>query len=114
MHKKEIEDLEKFADWMDSKFQIPGTQINFGLDSLFGLIPGVGDTITMASTGYLLRKAQEYNMPKLTMAHMVWNMFIDWLIGLIPLLGDIFDIGWKSNKKNVALIKKHLENSSTI
>lgn len=114
MQNKEIQKLEKFASWMDSRFQIPGTPINFGLDSLLGLIPGIGDTITIVSTSYLIKKAYDYNVPKITIARMVWNMFVDWLIGLIPILGDIFDIGWKSNKKNVELIKKHLEKNNAI
>ncbi len=111
---EELDKLDKIAEWMDSRFKIPGTSIRFGLDSLLGIIPGVGDTITMASTGYLISKAHEYKLPWHVKTTMLWNLLIDWLIGLIPLLGDIFDVGWKANNKNVALIKKYVERSDTI
>jgi len=111
---EEIQKLDNLADWMDSRFQIPGTSIRFGLDSLLGLIPGVGDTITLASTGYLISKAHQYKLPWHVKTTMMWNLLIDWLIGLIPLLGDIFDVGWKANNKNVALIKKYIDKADHI
>ena len=104
---KDIAKLEKMADWMDSRFTIPGTNIKFGLDALFGLIPASGDTGTLATTFYIISKAQTYDVPWYIQAKMLWNAFIDWLIGLIPVIGDIFDIGFKSNRKNVELLKKH-------
>ncbi len=103
----EIENLEKLADWMDSRFKIPGTSIRFGLDSLLGLVPGIGDTVTILSTIYLIGKSKSHNLPFYVTLKMIWNAFLDWFIGLIPFLGDIFDIGWKANRKNVALLKKH-------
>lgn len=107
-NKQDIEKLTSFATLMDSKFVIPGTPIRFGLDSLLGLIPGIGDTITLAATVYYIGIAHSYKLPFHIKLLIVWNAFIDWLIGLVPLIGDIFDIGWKSNQKNVALIKKYL------
>lgn len=95
------------AEWMDSKFTIPGTSINFGFDSILGLIPGIGDTVTVASTIYLLGHANTMRVPTAVKLRMLWNAFIDWFIGIIPFFGDIFDIGWKANRKNVALLKKH-------
>jgi len=111
MTREEIKKLEKMASYLDSRFHIPGTPIRFGLDSLLGIIPGVGDTVTLASTVYLLTKAHHYNLPLTIKIKMVWNAFIDWLVGLVPLVGDIFDVGWKSNQKNVALIRNHFEKS---
>lgn len=105
----DIDKLQSMADLMDSRFIIPGTNIRFGLDALLGLIPGVGDTVTLASTLYLLGASHSYGLPHHLKLKMVFNAFIDWLIGLIPFLGDIFDIGWKSNQKNVAIIREHLE-----
>jgi hypothetical protein len=105
----DIRKMEKMAVWLDSRFSIPGTSIRFGLDSILGLIPGIGDTVTLASTAYLIRIARTHNLPLYVIIHMLWNAFVDWFIGLVPLLGDIFDVGWKANLKNVALIKKHLE-----
>lgn len=111
---EEIQKLDKMAEWMDSRFKIPGTSIRFGLDSLIGLIPGIGDTVTLATTGYLISRAHSYKLPWHVKTTMIWNLFIDWLIGLIPLLGDVFDVGWKANQKNVALIKKYIDRSDDI
>lgn len=106
--KKEIERLDRFAGWMDDRFSIPGTSIRFGVDSILGLIPGVGDTVTVLSSVYIIGKAQSHNAPLHLTLRMAWNAFLDWLIGLIPFVGDIFDIGWKSNRKNIELLKKHV------
>jgi|TARA_R110002126_G_scaffold279836_1_gene426924 hypothetical protein len=106
---RDIEKLESMAELMDSRFKIPGTSISFGLDSLLGLIPGIGDTVTLISTAYLMGKARAYKLPWQVTLRMLCNALLDWLIGLIPIIGDIFDIAWKANKKNVALIKKHLK-----
>ncbi len=106
---EDIQRLKEFANWMDNRFTIPGTSIRFGLDSLIGLIPGIGDTVTLTSTAYLIGKANKHKLPWHVKLTMIWNAFIDWLIGLIPFIGDIFDIGWKANQRNVALIEKHIE-----
>ncbi|MBL4804986.1 MAG: DUF4112 domain-containing protein [Alphaproteobacteria bacterium] len=108
---QDLERLRNLAEWMDNRFHIPGTDIRFGLDSLIGLLPGVGDTVTLASTAYLLGKASSYKLPISVHLKILLNGFLDWLVGLVPVLGDIFDIGWKSNLKNVELIRKHIENA---
>ena len=105
---RDIEQLESMANWMDSQFKLPFMPIRIGMDSLIGLLPVVGDSIGFISTAYILGKAQRYRLPLHIMARIVGNGFIDWLIGSIPLIGDIFDIGWKANLKNVALIKAYL------
>lgn len=104
---RELRHLEELADLMDSKFVLPGTSIRFGLDSLLGLIPGVGDTIGLITSVYIAGRAQAHDVPAHIKWVMLWNIFIDWLIGLIPLIGDIFDIGFKANRKNIELIRKH-------
>lgn len=101
--------LELLASWLDSKFVIPGTRISFGLDSLIGLIPGVGDTITGAVSLYIIKLAHQLGIPWHVKIRMLWNVFIDWIVGFIPLVGDIFDVGFKANQRNVHLTKKYLE-----
>lgn len=104
-----IRQLESLADWMDSKFTLPGTKIKFGLDSLVGLIPGIGDTATLLVSAHIYRHAHSYNLPGHVKLRMLWNIFIDWLIGLIPVVGDLFDIKWKANRRNIELLKKHIK-----
>lgn len=105
----ELQKLDRLAELMDNRFLIPGTSIRFGLDSVLGLIPGVGDTATLLVTLYLADKAKNYNLPSHLRARIYWNAFVDWFIGLVPFAGDIFDIGWKANLRNVALIREHLK-----
>ncbi|MGE4313627.1 MAG: DUF4112 domain-containing protein [Pseudobdellovibrionaceae bacterium] len=110
----DLERIDTLARYMDSHFQIPGTSIRFGFDALLGLIPGIGDSIALLISGYILRLAHTYEAPLMTRAAMVWNIFIDWLIGLIPLLGDIFDVSYKANLKNAALLRKHMESTDML
>ena len=99
--------LDMIANLMDSQFIIPGTKITFGIDALLGLIPVLGDTISLAISSYILHHAHIHNVPRWVKARMVFNLGVDWAIGVIPFLSDIFDVGWKANRKNVDLLKKH-------
>ncbi|PJJ87361.1 uncharacterized protein DUF4112 [Brevirhabdus pacifica] len=108
-HHAKLERLEKLAGTMDSFMRIPGTGIRLGLDSLLGLIPGVGDAAALGPAGYIVYSAHQMGAPKSALAKMTVNIGIDALIGSIPLIGDIFDVGWKANRRNVALLRKHLE-----
>jgi hypothetical protein len=93
---------------MDSAFVIPGTQIRFGLDVLIGLIPGIGDAITTLIGLYVIREARELGAPKLLVARMLGNVAIDGIVGAVPLLGDVFDVAWRANRKNLKLLRDHL------
>lgn len=103
--------LDQLADWMDSRFKLPGTNIRFGLDSILGFLPGVGDGVTALPSVYLIASAHSLGVPKLTLLRMAWNVLIDMMIGTIPLIGDIFDIGFKANRRNIALMRKHVESN---
>ena len=107
MKENDIIKLEQLADLMDNKFVIPGTDIRVGLDALMGLIPGIGDTASLAVSGYIIHKARENGVHPILLSRMTWNVFMDWLIGLVPLVGDIFDVGFKANRRNIALIREH-------
>lgn len=102
-----IGDLEQLARWMDSCFEVPGTGIRFGFDAIIGLFPGAGDTLTAVVALYILSAATRYGVPRVTMLRMAMNIVIDLIIGSLPILGDFFDLAWRSNSKNVALLKAH-------
>jgi hypothetical protein len=103
--------IEVLTDWMDTKLRIPGTSIRFGLDAILSIIPGVGDmastVINLGIFGMILRKG----VPFATALKMMGNIIIDFLLSSIPLIGTIFDIGFKSNVKNLNLLQKHLNNN---
>lgn len=101
--------LERLATRMDSLFTVPGTRLRIGLDSILGLVPGIGDALTSAPALYIIAKAHQMGVPTGKKLRMGANVGIDFLIGSIPLIGDIFDVGYKGNLRNVALIRSHLE-----
>jgi hypothetical protein len=100
--------IRRLAKLMDEAFQIPGTQYRVGLDSLVGLIPGVGDLGTMLVSAYIVREGWLLGLPKRKLAQMGWNVFVDTTLGAVPALGDLFDWAFKSNSKNVKLIEDYL------
>jgi hypothetical protein len=98
--------LERLGWLMDDLFRVPVLGWRFGLDALIGLIPGFGDTTTSLVSFYILASAVRYRVPKITMLRMGMNIGIDYLLGSVPVVGDIFDAFWKSNDMNLALLRK--------
>lgn len=92
---------------LDSQFRVPGTNIRFGLDAIIGLIPGIGDISTPIFAGLLLLQGVRMRLPFVVQARMVLNAAIDMLLGFVPVLGDLVDIGFKANLRNLALLERH-------
>ncbi|QIE57837.1 DUF4112 domain-containing protein [Pikeienuella piscinae] len=90
---------------MDARFLIPGTRIRFGLDALIGLAPGVGDAIALVPGAWIVARAHALGARRRTLLRMVGNLAIDWFAGSVPLIGDIFDVGFRANLRNVALLR---------
>jgi len=101
---------QRLADWLDTKFKVAG--VRFGLDAILGLLPGIGDTLTSLASLYILGLATRHHVPRVTQARMAANIAVDWLVGCIPIIGDAFDVAWKSNQMNVALLRRHFSSSS--
>lgn len=95
------------AKLMDSAFEIPGLRMRIGLDAILGLLPGVGDLASSLVSLYILQTANRRGVSRPILARMALNVLIDWLVGSIPLAGDVFDVFWKSNQKNVNLLLQH-------
>ncbi|HEX8458138.1 MAG TPA: DUF4112 domain-containing protein [Pyrinomonadaceae bacterium] len=98
--------LDQLSRWMDGLFRIPGTGWRFGLDAIVGLIPGVGDTASTLVGFYILAAGVRYRVSKVTLLRMGLNIGVDYLFGAIPIVGDLFDAAWKSNTKNVELLRR--------
>ena len=98
--------LERLGWLMDDLIRVPGLGWRFGLDALVGLIPGFGDTATSLVSFYILVSAVRYRVPKVTLLRMGLNIAIDYLVGSLPLVGDLFDAWWKSNQMNIELLSK--------
>jgi len=107
---REVErSLERLGWLMDDLFRIPIVGWRIGLDAIVGLIPGVGDTATSLVSLYILASAVRYRVPKITLLRMGLNIGIDYTLGSLPLVGDVFDAWWKSNQMNVALLRKRAQ-----
>lgn len=89
---------------MDGAVRIPGTSIRLGLDSLIGLLPGGGDLATGLVAAYVVYEARRLGASKGTLARMVANVGVDVLVGAIPVLGDVFDVAFKANERNLRLL----------
>lgn len=104
-----LERVEALSRTMDAAVTLPGTNITVGLDALVGLLPGIGDTASLAVAAYIASHGIGLKARKRHMVRMGGNIFIDWLIGLVPLIGDIFDVGWRGNLRNAALLRQITE-----
>jgi hypothetical protein len=102
-----IDSLRRWAVVLDSLFRVPGTSIRFGLDALVGIIPGIGDIASPVYTGLILLEGLRRRVPMVVQARMVLNAAIDMGVGLVPILGDIADVAWKANLRNLALLERH-------
>jgi hypothetical protein len=96
------------AKVMDAAIEIPGTRIKLGLDSVIGLIPGVGDLIGSAISGYIVMVASNLGVPRAVIWRMLMNLGVDAVVGIVPFAGDLLDVAWKANVKNVALLEQAL------
>jgi hypothetical protein len=101
--------LEALARLMDGAFVVPGTSIRFGLDGIIGLVPVAGDLIAGVIATYLIWEARQLGAPRWLIARMLANAFLDTTLGAIPVVGDAFDVLFRANMKNMALLRRHLE-----
>ncbi|MBC2604765.1 DUF4112 domain-containing protein [Pelagicoccus albus] len=101
--------LRKVSHFYDSAFRIPGTQIRVGWDSIFGLIPGVGDLVGVIPLAYNLRVARRFGLGKRVYTRLIFNQLVDFILGSIPLVGDIFDWAFRANVKNADLLISKIE-----
>jgi len=106
---EETKQIERYSEWLDTKFRIPGTRITFGLDFIIGLFPVVGDIFSFGLSGGLLIMMVKKGASGKAIVLMIINIVIDTLIGGIPFLGDIFDLFFKANKRNLDLFQAHFE-----
>ncbi len=101
--------LRKLTQLLDDQFEIPGTGVRFGWDSIIGLVPGIGDVATTVLSLYLFSLAKKYGLSRWQRLRMLANIGVDATVGIIPFLGDAFDVAFKANRKNLRILEKHLE-----
>jgi hypothetical protein len=106
---RELERLRKAASLLDTWIRIPGTRLTFGLDGILGfLFPVLGDTATLAAGLWIVARAHRLGIPTPVLMKMLANVGVDYAFGTVPLLGDVFDVFWKANRRNVALLEREI------
>lgn len=98
--------LERYEYWLDNKFKVPGLDYRIGLDGIIGLIPGVGDLVTSGVSAIFVLDGWKSGIRKRALAKMVANIGIDTVVGAIPFVGDLFDFAFRSNVKNLRILRE--------
>lgn len=102
-----LRELRQLAWLLDARFRIPGTGWRIGLDGLIGVIPGIGDGLPMLAGAWIIWRSAQLGMPQTTLLRMVGNLLIDAAAGSVPVLGDVFDVAFKANLRNLDLLHEH-------
>jgi hypothetical protein len=109
-----LRNLERVAWLMDRAFRVPGTKISVGLDAILGLLPIGGDVLTgIVQAGLVMAALGRYRVPRAVAARMMFNVLIDVAVGSIPLLGDMFDVAFKANTRNIRLLDPYRPRAAT-
>ncbi len=106
--KADLAELDRLATLMDSRFKLPIIPIRVGLDTIVGLVPGLGDVATLLPAGYIIARGAQLGARKRTLALMMMNAGLDATLGAIPVFGDLFDLFFKANRRNIALLRRDL------
>jgi hypothetical protein len=107
--RERLERLDWLSNLLDVAFAVPGTNIRFGVEALLRLMPGFGDAAASALSVYVLYEASRLPIPKALLVRMIANVVIEGAIGAVPLAGDAFDVAFRANRRNVALLREYLE-----
>lgn len=108
----QLAELDDLARLLDTRWSIPGTNIRFGVDAVAGLIPGLGDAATGVVSAYMIYRAHQLGVPSHVKARMIGNVVLDTVVGSVPLLGSIFDVYFKANKRNMVLMHRHFDRAA--
>lgn len=98
--------LSVLTSLLDDAFRVPGTRIRFGLDPLIGMVPGLGDVVSSLASFLIIVAAWQRGLPRVTLGRMVANVAVETLVGAVPVAGDVFDVAWKANRRNLDLLQR--------
>ena len=107
--RERLERLRRLGYLLDNSIPIPGTRFRIGLETIVGLVPGLGDLVGGGFSAWIILQAARLGAPASLLARMGWNLLVDTAVGAIPLLGDLFDAGFKANLRNLALLEGHVQ-----
>lgn len=99
--------IGRVTRWLDELISVPGTSVKVGLDPVIGVIPVVGDAVAAGVGAWVIAEAANFGVPRIVLGRMVLNLLVDLGIGAIPLLGDVYDLFFRSNSRNLELFRRH-------
>ena len=108
-----LAEVEALAWLLDNSIPVPGTGRRFGIDALIGFVPGIGDAVSGAMGLVVVWRGARMGLPRVVVARMLLNTLLDVAIGMIPILGDAFDLWFKASTRNLNLMRRHLERPDT-
>ncbi len=101
--------LHRYAWALDNSIPLPGLKFRIGLDPVLGLVPGIGDALGAVLSLYIVVEGARTGLPSVILLRMAWNIAVEMVLGTIPLFGNLFDMAWKANVRNVRLLEKYLQ-----
>ena len=108
-HFPALKRMRQLSQLLDGAIVIPGTKQRIGIDPILGLIPGGGDTVSAALSGYIIVEAARMGLPRKALIQMVTNLVIDTVVGSVPVVGDVFDVVSKANFRNMQIVESHVK-----
>jgi hypothetical protein len=104
-----VERIDRLSRLLDIAFAIPGTRIRFGVEALLRVIPGIGDAAASALSCWVLFEAARLGVPRSLLVRMIANVLVEGIAGTVPVAGDLFDVAWRANRRNVRLLRDHFD-----
>ena len=98
-----VQRIQFVARLLDDSIRLPGTEFKIGLDPIVGVLPVAGDAVAAALSGYIILESARLGVSYLTLLRMLANVGVDFAVGSVPVVGDIFDVAWKANVRNLRL-----------
>jgi hypothetical protein len=114
VRQRQLDRLRRVGWLLDNSLPIPGTRFRLGIDQIIGLVPGIGDLVGGVLSLYIIIESSRMGVPRSLLARMGWNVAVDTLVGEVPILGDLFDIGFKANLRNLALLDGYLQRPAEV
>jgi hypothetical protein len=112
--RESLERLERLSRLLDIAFLVPGTNIRFGVEAILRLVPGIGDVAASTLSCWVLCEAHRLGVPRILLGRMIANVMVEGLAGAVPIAGDLFDIGWRANRRNVRLLREYFEREGMV
>jgi uncharacterized protein DUF4112 len=109
-----LERLDRLSRLLDIAFLVPGTTIRFGVEAILRIVPGVGDAAASALSCWVIYEAYCLGIPRLLLARMIGNVVVEGMAGAVPVAGDLFDVGWRANRRNVKLLREYFESEGLL